>query len=289
MQQGIAALKQAEQCVQAIMNLVRIEPATVEKAGWQEFQKEAFDPNSERPLKSQKELNKYADILGLTTEQLKTVAEIYNPKRFLGETKKHRLLPGEAFDLTLGHDLLNPRMRDEVRKYVSTVKPGLVVVSPPCTLFSLLQNLNMNRKDPDALRQFLKELMKAKVLLRFGVEIIEMVMSYGGFFVFEKPADLQGMAGENRAEADQRTDDDFGSWRSVHVRPSRCTWISDEEADGMDHKFTTDCRLLGAKMWWKSYTSTGHRQRRGRPQIEASPSLFTGIGGRDPSGVPGGD
>ena len=54
------------------MNLVRIEPATVEKAGWQEFQKEAFDPNSERPLKSQKRVEEVRGLyLGLTTEQLK--------------------------------------------------------------------------------------------------------------------------------------------------------------------------------------------------------------------------
>lgn len=29
--------------------------------------------------------------------------------------------------------------------------------------------------------------MRAKVLLRFGVEIIDMVLNYGGFFVFENP------------------------------------------------------------------------------------------------------
>ena len=186
-QQGIAALKQAERCVQEIMNLVRTEPTKVETTGWQKLQSEAFDCTSERPLKSQKELRKYADIMGLTTEQLKTVAEIYNPQRFKREAKKQRLIAGEAFDLSLGHDLLNGNMRDEVRKYISTVKPGLVIVSPPCTLFSLLQNLNMNRRNPEALRKFLKELMRAKVLLRFGVEIIEMVMYYGGFFVFENP------------------------------------------------------------------------------------------------------
>ena len=73
--------------------------------------------------------------MGLTTEQLKTVAEIYNPRRFEREAKKQRLIAGEAFDLSLGHDLLNGNMRDEVRKYISTVKPGLVIVSPPCTLF----------------------------------------------------------------------------------------------------------------------------------------------------------
>ena len=186
-QQGIAALKQAEQYVQEIMNLVRIEPAEVETTGWQKFQTEAFDITSEQPLKSQKELKKYAELLGLTTDQLKVVAEIYNPKRFQGEARKQKLIPGEAFDLSLGHDLLNNRMRDEVRKYIKTVKPGLVIISPPCTLFSLLQNLNMNRRNPEALRKFLKDLMRAKVLLRFGVEIIEMVMSYGGFFVFENP------------------------------------------------------------------------------------------------------
>lgn len=101
-QQGIAALKQAERCVQEIMNLVRTEPIEVEKTGWQNFQTEAFDPTSERPLKSQKEDKKYADLFGLTTEQLKVVAEIYNPKRFQGEAKKQGLLPGKLLIFRLG-------------------------------------------------------------------------------------------------------------------------------------------------------------------------------------------
>ena len=41
-QQGIAALKQAERCVQEIMNLVRTEPTKVEMTGWQKPQSEAF-------------------------------------------------------------------------------------------------------------------------------------------------------------------------------------------------------------------------------------------------------
>ena len=68
-------------------------------------------------------------------------------------------------------------------RYLSKVKPGLVIVSPPCTLFSLLQNMNVNKHT----RQYLQRLRHAKRLLRFAWKVMQLVISYGGCFVFENP------------------------------------------------------------------------------------------------------
>eukprot|EP00435_Cladocopium_sp_Y103_P028086 s2384_g7.t1 len=75
----------------------------------------------------------------------------------------------------------------EVRRYIQDIKPGLVVISPPCTLFSLLQNLTNRSEKPESEHRYLRRLIEAKVLLRFGIEIAFEVLKYGGTFVFEHP------------------------------------------------------------------------------------------------------
>ena len=85
--------------------------------------------------------------MGVTKKQARTVAEVFNPNRFVTEAEKFGLERGMAFDLELGQDLLKGKTRSEVRKYIGTVKPGCVVVSSPCTMFSVLQNLNQKYLD----------------------------------------------------------------------------------------------------------------------------------------------
>ena len=128
-------------------------------------------------------LNKFAAILNVEPNQLRTVAELYNPERFQKHVHKHGLRAGEAFDLKLGHDLLNAKTRDQIRQYFRTCKPDLTMISPPCTLYTLLQNLNCYRDT----EEHLKQLREAKILLRFGIEIAFTILDYGGHFVFEHP------------------------------------------------------------------------------------------------------
>lgn len=182
--QAQSALKRAEETWTEIMSLIRTADSTGE-SGLQAFQDKVLDSSGK--IKSQKELTKYAQILQLGEKDVRRVAELYNPNRFGPETNKYDLLPGQAFDLELGHDALKSGVQCEIRNYIKRVKPGLLVVSPRCTHFSIMQNMNLGRKTPEAMRLFLQELRKSKVLLRFAVEMIELVIEYGGVFVFEQP------------------------------------------------------------------------------------------------------
>ena len=125
-------------------------------------------------------------ILGpnVGSKQARTVAEVYNPNRFGARAPKHDLNPGEAFDLELGHDLTREPSRRAVREYLHTHKPGLVCVSPPCTMLSMLQNLSehLRQQDPEKMRIFQKRLKEAKLLLGFAIEICASVHAYGGTF-----------------------------------------------------------------------------------------------------------
>ena len=180
--QARAAISEAEQVQLETMSLLK-EPDP-EKTGWSQFKRAVFDgsPLSKRRLKS------FSKILGMTPRNLLTVAELYNPERFAQPAKKLGLLPGEAYDLQLGDDLLESGTRDQARSYFQTVRPGLVVISPPCTLFSRLQQLSKwKTHDPESMNQYLRRLRQAKVLLHFGLEIAQIVMDYNGIFVFEHP------------------------------------------------------------------------------------------------------
>jgi len=181
--QAKTALRTAEEVWEELMSLVCTAPSQCEEQGWQDFWTEAASSEQQFRVTNRKAMQKYGKLLDREPHHMRTVAEVYNPQRFGKRAAHHNLIPGEAFDLTLGHDLLKQPFQDEVMRYLSKVKPGLVIVSPPCTLFSLLQNMNVNKHT----RQYLQRLRHAKRLLRFAWKVMQLVISYGGCFVFENP------------------------------------------------------------------------------------------------------
>ena len=88
-----------------------------------------------------RETRAIADAMGLTHNQLLKVAEIYNPGCFQRQAEACGLHGGRAFDLELGTDLLKEEKRQEVRNYTQAERTGLVIISPPCRMYSALQNL----------------------------------------------------------------------------------------------------------------------------------------------------
>ena len=143
------------------MSLVCTEPNCCEARGWQDFWTEAAESGKQFRVTNRKAMQKYGKLLNREPQQMRTVAEVYNPQCFGKRAHKHGLLAGEAFDLVLGHNLLKPAYRREVLRYVSQVQPGLVIISPPCTLFSILQNLNRNG-DTNRYLQRLRDLGKSR-------------------------------------------------------------------------------------------------------------------------------
>ena len=82
------------------------------------------------------------------------VAEIYSPPRVTKEAGRMNLRPGFALDLTVPNeagemwDFTRQDMRQEARRRVMTERPKLLIGCPPCTLYSQLQALVMNSRDP---------------------------------------------------------------------------------------------------------------------------------------------
>ena len=139
--------------------------------------------------KGSKRSHEIAEIMGLTHKQLRVVAEIYNPNCFGPLTQKFGLTPGKAFDLTLGDNLLDKRKQNEVIEYLRQVKPGLVLISPPCRMHSQLQNLSKRKREnmPELMKEYLKKKQQSNQLLVFAIEICHLCLELGITFVFEHP------------------------------------------------------------------------------------------------------
>ena len=137
----------------------------------------------------QPHMKQLSELYALQPKQLKTIAEICNPNRFGSHADVFGLRSGQAFDLELGWNLLDRKQQSYVRSYILTEKPGLVILSPPCTKFSMLQNPSYPKwcGDPTKFEKHLKELRQAKELLRFCAEICELCRQIGTIFVFEHP------------------------------------------------------------------------------------------------------
>ena len=138
---------------------------------------------------SKKRLAHYKEVFGLTAIQMRTVAEVYNPKVFTTKATKHRLISGKAFDLVLGDNLLSAGARRSVMNCLRHDRPGLVVVSPPCGPFSQLQNLSLDsrNKNPVRTQEYMKKLSEGKRLLQFACQVCELCSSLGLTFLFEHP------------------------------------------------------------------------------------------------------
>ena len=70
------------------------------------------------------------------------VMELYSPERVCRICHRHRLTPGPALDLRTGYDFDKPADRVKAIKLYEDTQPELVTLSPPCTEFSRLQDLN---------------------------------------------------------------------------------------------------------------------------------------------------
>lgn len=139
--------------------------------------------------KGTKRGHQLAEIFHMSYGQLRTVAEVFNPGCFGKVAKKFNLIEGMAFDIELGHNLLDPQKRQQVRNYLRHVKPGLVLIAPPCKMYSSLQNLNKHRREgcEETMKTYIRNRREASILLHFAIEICELCLELGLRFVLEHP------------------------------------------------------------------------------------------------------
>ena len=95
------------------------------------------------------------------------ITEIYSPERVTQACRKQNLVPGSSLDLTTGWDFSLKDHRDKAFNVIRHEKPKLLIGSPPCTYFYILQNLNLEIRDDAWKKKFHQALEVAKGHIRY--------------------------------------------------------------------------------------------------------------------------
>ena len=110
------------------------------------------------------------------------VAELFSEPRVTTWCEENDLNAGASFDLKTGWDLHRPEHRAAVLEYLKKAKPKVVIGSPPCTMFSRLQNMNGWTEERQQQRR------RDLILLRFAAKVYRMQTEAGRYYVHEHPA-----------------------------------------------------------------------------------------------------
>ena len=118
------------------------------------------------------------------------VMEIYSPKRFTDTAKAFKLRPGFAVDLTEQKpdgsywDLNKSEDVKEVEETIDREEPKLLTGSPPCHMFSQLQNISWHKLSPE-IRE--KRMSEALHHLHVSCKMYRKQYDSGRWFLHEAP------------------------------------------------------------------------------------------------------
>ena len=115
------------------------------------------------------------------------VTEIYSPERVTKLCKKYGLVAGDSYDLRDGYDLSDERVQALVISRIQKTKPTIVVGSPPCTMFSRLQQLNLHVLGQEWADKFYVEREKSKQHIVFCLKVFQLQRVRGAYFLMEHP------------------------------------------------------------------------------------------------------
>ena len=117
------------------------------------------------------------------------ITEVYSPERVAEACKRFGMIPGSSMDIRTGFDFDRSEDRRRARDRVRSERPTLLVGSPPCTMFSLLQELAKacNRDKPGWLEAHEAKVEKAKRHIRFCCELYQLQQDAGRYFLHEHP------------------------------------------------------------------------------------------------------
>ena len=92
-------------------------------------------------------------------------------------------------DIKSGYDFDSKKDRDRCWEALERDKPTLVIGSPPCTLFSRLQELNkfMYKDDRMWMFKFQERMEQAKRYVEFCAKVYKFQIDNGRYFVHEHP------------------------------------------------------------------------------------------------------
>ena len=119
-----------------------------------------------------------------TTTGSQQVTEIYSPPRIAPRAQAYGMRPGISVDLETGWDLREERHVQALWRHLHQNPPLLMILSPPCTAFSNIQNINYDRMPVDKVVHLRAE---GKQHLSLAMALARWQHRRGGYFVYEHP------------------------------------------------------------------------------------------------------
>ena len=120
------------------------------------------------------------------------ITEVYLPERAAKAAKRYGLFAGSSMDITRGFDFTKESGRQLAWRRVKEEAPFVLIGSPPCTYFCMLQELNIatNKHKPGWMENFEAEREKAKQHVTFCCSLYRYQIDQGKHF--EHPCWLWG-------------------------------------------------------------------------------------------------
>ena len=118
------------------------------------------------------------------------ISEVYSPPRLAKIAHEYGLLAGTSFDITMNDetgmpwDFDMPSQRQRCRERIEKEKPKLLVGSPMCTAFSIIQNLNRKRMGEKRWKEMIAYGTRH---LLFVIELYELQLRAGRYILHEHP------------------------------------------------------------------------------------------------------
>ena len=84
--------------------------------------------------------------------------EFFFPPRVAVALRREQMCAKHSFDLETGYDFLTCEDRAQALRLWQTHRPFFTMLSPPCTMYSSMQNLNLAKMDPDVKQKRFNEL-----------------------------------------------------------------------------------------------------------------------------------
>jgi len=113
------------------------------------------------------------------------ISEVFSPPRIAEMAGKKGLTQGTSFDLETGWDLERPEDRRRMWRTLKEEDPELLVICPPCTAFTMLQELNFDRMDPGKAVRIVKTGLEH---LGLAVALARWQIQRGKYVLLEQPS-----------------------------------------------------------------------------------------------------
>ena len=114
------------------------------------------------------------------------VCEAFSVPRVTARARERNLKGGWALDVAASDpitgrswDLLDPRNQAKVRSMIRQHRPRLLILSPPCTAFSIIQHMTGGPSD-EALKMGIE-------CFKFALELAQLQARCGGMYILEHP------------------------------------------------------------------------------------------------------